>query len=602
MNSRYKIVLAAVIALVVMTLPLRASFAATFNVNENDDYPLDTSAVDLGDCECESTLGGSGDCTLRAAMQASNACPDASDLIDVAYDAMGYRLTIVGSGEDQAAQGDLDVVRHPTYGASGAKTVTIDLNGNTLKTDFLTGEDRLFDVPSSEDDLTLKIMFGLLQLGEAPSPEKGGCLRALAGTIDLYFVNFEQCAAYYHGGAIYVEDVVLELASGNLGDNVMLTPPNPPVGYDPKGAAIAAIDSVLDIADAELVTNVTSGTGGAIYLLGTYDEGSGSYSGYMTMVDCVVEANGATRDAGGLALFAPFAITDSSSVDNYCVDGTARGAGIHAAVPDGAGSITGSTIDGNHGVYDGGGIFVGGGTLLDVVSSTISYNYGVSNSGAGAAIADGADVAFTRCGFIANEAVTAGGGVAVSDADASFSSSGFASNQSDYGGALYIDDGGAVSLLNVSTSDNRADEDGGAVYNQGHFEALHSTFWLDQCAQSACDVAGIYADGTTTELDRSILFAETNSGTDEHCYGDVATYLVASQTTCFTPDVSMEDDTGMAMCGEEACTFPIVAIDDRCPAESAAEGTDCDIDEDARGEERGDPCDLGAYEYDPVGP
>ena len=105
--------------------------AASFPVTSLDDYPIDTGATPLGSCLCASTEPNSGACTIRAAIQASNACPDAIDTIDL--NATGtYRLSIPGSGEDSAAAGDWDLIRDPNFG-SGPKSVIINMKGQTIQ-------------------------------------------------------------------------------------------------------------------------------------------------------------------------------------------------------------------------------------------------------------------------------------------------------------------------------------------------------------------------------------------------------------------------------------------------------------------------------------
>src|SRR3990172_8808874 len=76
----------------------RPAHAAEFTVNSTADA-VDAS---LGDGTCDD---GSGNCTLRAAIQEANALsgPDTIDL-----PAGTYTLTIPGTGEDAAATGDLD--------------------------------------------------------------------------------------------------------------------------------------------------------------------------------------------------------------------------------------------------------------------------------------------------------------------------------------------------------------------------------------------------------------------------------------------------------------------------------------------------------------
>src|ERR1700690_3615662 len=105
-----------------LALPLvfsPASRAATFNVNSTAD------AVDAspGDGTC-ATAGG--DCTLRAAIMEANALPG-SHTINVP--AGLYILTIPGIGEENAAQGDLDVTGSVTIAGAGPGSTIVDGGG-----------------------------------------------------------------------------------------------------------------------------------------------------------------------------------------------------------------------------------------------------------------------------------------------------------------------------------------------------------------------------------------------------------------------------------------------------------------------------------------
>src|SRR4051812_18327090 len=92
----------------------------TFTVNSTTD------AVDAipGDGVCE-TAPSNGLCTLRAAIQETNALAGA-DTLNVP--AGTYRLTIAGRYEDAAATGDLDVQGGLTINGAGAGRTIIDGN------------------------------------------------------------------------------------------------------------------------------------------------------------------------------------------------------------------------------------------------------------------------------------------------------------------------------------------------------------------------------------------------------------------------------------------------------------------------------------------
>jgi hypothetical protein len=90
----------------------------TFIVNSVGDVPDLTP----GDGHCDTT-SGSGVCTLRAAVQESNALPDADTIRLQAHTT--YQLTR-GGEDDTALNGDLDVLQPVTIAGAGAGSSLID--------------------------------------------------------------------------------------------------------------------------------------------------------------------------------------------------------------------------------------------------------------------------------------------------------------------------------------------------------------------------------------------------------------------------------------------------------------------------------------------
>ena len=101
----------------------------TYNVNSTADRANSTSSSTV----C-ATAGSNPVCTLRAAIQASNANQNQTDTI--VLPAGVYRLTIPGRNENAAATGDLDIMDAVNITGAGASSVIIDGNGI----------DRVFDV------------------------------------------------------------------------------------------------------------------------------------------------------------------------------------------------------------------------------------------------------------------------------------------------------------------------------------------------------------------------------------------------------------------------------------------------------------------------
>src|SRR5215813_12112851 len=93
--------------------------AKLFNVNSTQD------AVDVnpGDGICATATG---ECTLRAAIQETNALPGADEIF---VPGAVYTITIPGALEDCAASGDLDITDDVTIRGAGAQATIVDGGG-----------------------------------------------------------------------------------------------------------------------------------------------------------------------------------------------------------------------------------------------------------------------------------------------------------------------------------------------------------------------------------------------------------------------------------------------------------------------------------------
>src|SRR6266540_767746 len=100
------------------------------------DSTVDAVDANLGDGLCATAAG---ECTLRAAIQETNALTGDDS---ITLPAGVYRLTIPGADEDAAAIGDLDISDNLTLAGAGASRTSIDGNGS------VTG-DRVFHMLSA---------------------------------------------------------------------------------------------------------------------------------------------------------------------------------------------------------------------------------------------------------------------------------------------------------------------------------------------------------------------------------------------------------------------------------------------------------------------
>jgi hypothetical protein len=107
------------IALWVVSAGLTFQFPAQakhFNVNSTQD----AGDINPGDGICATATG---ECTLRAAIQETNALPGADEIF---VPGAVYTITIPGAGEDCAASGDLDITDDLTIRGAGAQATIVD--------------------------------------------------------------------------------------------------------------------------------------------------------------------------------------------------------------------------------------------------------------------------------------------------------------------------------------------------------------------------------------------------------------------------------------------------------------------------------------------
>lgn len=155
--------------------------AATLTVNSNID------AVDLspGDGVCSSSAAATL-CTLRAAVQESNALAGADTIV---LPAMDVTLTIPGRGEDRGGTGDLDFTGEVVLRGAGAQATRIDAGRLDRVLHVLPG------ASVSIESLTI-------QSGSSGADPGGGLLVESRGMVNLAGVSVLDCTASTSGGGV----------------------------------------------------------------------------------------------------------------------------------------------------------------------------------------------------------------------------------------------------------------------------------------------------------------------------------------------------------------------------------------------------------------
>lgn len=533
--------------------------AQTFLVTSTNDAALHPSAAP---CECKSTERN-GKCTLRAAVQAANACEGHDTIILAKPGIYGLDIYSPSTGDVGAAEGDLDITDAVTIRAQLEPFVSA-----TVQANFLTGkEHRLFDVhPTAEFARfeSFRMKGGLMDPNVWGPDANGGCLRTTESDTTLHSMVVggepdDGCQGWF-GGAIFAQGGRLALQSTIVGGGTSLHFAGQ--NTSGSGGGVASSGAETSIEGSTLIGNESIEYGGGLYTNG----------GSVTVVDTDILENLATNEGGGAYLASPFFVKESVVTYNEVIDGSSMG---------------------------------GGGLLLQhsssdnalVLDTEVAHN--VANRGGGITV-DGAAVILRsdvhNNETMGNEATAEGGGVlAWTGAGVRFDESSLHSNRSAFGGGLFVAAGAEVSATNSTIADNEATDDGGGAFVDGVLSLLHATVRRNVAADLA---GGIFSSGST-KLDRSILFENSESAGPPDCDGSVTSvgFSMLDAASCASGAASDVDGSaaGWGVAGYHAPgnTYSIPLLTDNVGLSVVEE---CGVDADQRGVGRDTVCDIGAYE------
>jgi CSLREA domain-containing protein len=371
----------------------RPAAGATLTVNNTADA---TDAAP-GDGVCE-TAAGNHICTLRAAVQESNALTGTDTII---VPAGFYLLTIAGQNEDAAASGDLDLRDDVTISGAGAAETIID--GNELERIF---ELHLAGTAVTISDLTIQNGSGVT----------GSGLRSYSGqSLSLVGVALNNNLAYpglfgggiYAGGLLTVSHSTFNGNGGSQGGAIFLagggaTIENSHFISNTAGTGAAIYDFHTGLSNPTLVLSSTfianeASVGAAIgvapqaalNLVGSLlaensvdVAGAAIYNtGHLTVSQSTIRDGRLTYElsitgGGGVYSSGAFWLLNSSVIDNTTLETSGRGGGLYL---DGSAFLINSTISGNSSL-NGGGLAIGT-AVVAISNTTIASNTAVSEGG-----------------------------------------------------------------------------------------------------------------------------------------------------------------------------------------------------------------------------
>lgn len=396
----------------------------------------DATDATPGDGICE-TAGGNNSCTLRAAIQESNALSGTDTIV---LPAGTYLLTIPGMDENAAATGDLDITEAVVINGAGRDTTTVD--GSDL--------DRVFHLLLPADEIGQ--LSGLtIQQGD-PHFTPGGGIFVQTGRLSLadarLIDNFSgQGGGLYNGGVVTMTNTIVQ-------DNI-----------GPEGGGLySAESSSLTIRESQIITN-GAGHGGGLYLNQDIIFGDAPA---VTIMSTTIAYNGATYGGGIYALSSRLLLAGSRVEGN---GSAGAGGGIYAGSV--IMTVTKSTIANNYvnsAQGDGAGISANGSTLT-VRDSTFYHNMleGVNTHGGALHIFGWSTIVNTT--FSHNQAGR-GGAIRFGIGNHFITNTTIVSNTAFYGGGIYDDPiyAGSATLFNtiVALSSLSNCTDNGQIHTAGH--------------------------------------------------------------------------------------------------------------------------------------
>lgn len=347
MNKRTIVVISAVslVLVVGVVAGLSASPAATFTVNST----LDATDVIPGNGICE-TAAGNGMCTLRAAVQETNALAGADTII---VPAGTYTLTIPGADEDGAATGDLDLNDDLVIEGSEVGETVVD--GGQL--------DRVLHIPGP-----YAVDLANLTIRHGNSSAYGGGIDNYGNlTLSASAITFNQ-AIQGGGGVRNIGQLIV--TDSLIADNIAF-----------QGGGLETWGHT-SLANVGVTRNEASGAGGIL----------ATYGSKLTIISSPILSNTASYDGGGIISNSGATLTMTSSTISHNVAGYYAG-GIKNADYNSSVNLVNVTISHNEaGLFQGGGVSNTDQGTVTLLHVTIAYNSavnggaGVFNAGAGSTV------------------------------------------------------------------------------------------------------------------------------------------------------------------------------------------------------------------------
>lgn len=539
-----------------------------FSVTSLDDAQRDP---DARACRCQSLLPNKR-CTLRAAVQTANACPGPDTIVLTVSGTYVLKLKSAQTDDDDAF-GDLDVFEELTIlSQAEPEPVSATIDASKLA-------DRVFDVHPSASSVKiqgLKVQGGFLDPNfQGLGNSAGGCIRVRDTTLTLATLivgDPDHGCRGHHGGGVFAQNARLSIYSSKFSSNQALNWNNGLFSLDGSGGGLAAFDGEVYVEGSYFLDDHATGLGGGIYAGGRTDDASSA-----RFVGDHVEGNTADSGGGGLALYQPYQLDDCEIVNNSTPDTTsAGGGGILIGDVFDADSYIQSTLIAENAAGRGGGISLLG--ALNMTGSDVVNNraFGgiVTPQGGGIYAGEGTELQVAESSVHGNRAAEGAG----------FS--------------LF----GNAWITNSTIAENEASNRGGGVYaaEESVTRLLHATVRANHANGSTG--GGIHANADAdVVLDRSILYDNAQVSGPPECAGPVrsAGMVLTDPASCVSAHATDVAGTSqgwgsLAYNPPQPSTATIALLKGNAGLSVASP---CGVTQDQRGVARLDEdCDIGAYE------
>jgi CSLREA domain-containing protein len=547
LKTTYKLfTISALLALTFSAIGVTPVYAATFTV---------TKIADTNDGTCNA------DCSLREAITAANAAPDADTItlpLGVYTLTFGSQLPAVASAI--------------TINGSGAANTIIQAGFSPNTATY-----RVFEVTSS-GDLTLNSL----------TVRNGRCNGSCANVTD-------GGGGILNGGALIVSNVTFSAnSSTGYGGGMYNSASNPTLtlnGVTFSGNSSTSGGGMFNSNSSPTLTNVTFSANSST------DSGGGMYNFYSspTLTNVTFSGNYAFIRGGGM--YNDIDSNPTLTTVTFSANSSTNGGGMYnyGSSP----MLTDVTFSANSSTTGGGMYNYGSNPTLTLNGVTFSAN---SATNGGGMYNYGSSPTLTNVTFNGNSA-SSGGGMYNYVSSPTLTSVTFSANSATNGGGMYNDQS-SPTLTNVTFSANSASSHGGGMYNVGNSPTLTLNGVTFNGNSASSNGGGMYNILGSIPTLKNTLIANSPSG------GDCSGALNAASSNNLIEDIAacgltngvngniIGQDLALGALANNGGFTQTHALLAGSPAIDAGTNTGCPTT-DQRGITRpqGARCDIGAYEY-----